>query len=291
MSRCEIPDNKSEFNTVDVSRMRSCLDELIDSLGTNLDSFADSPVHGRIYPASSIDYIQGRGLTQSGSSPSYWGGIWSLTCCKHDMRQEHFFDYFEERETGVLRPTEPLIVFTCAGKVGSDRPEWADTERRWLTSVALVTHAFRGMDDYGEFLLQHEEEAWRSRISTQTEGQSTDWANEHGDCHAVVQEGEVTGVGSPPLDHDHVSNSGTSECGCHVTIDPEHDHMYQDDNSPSNLKFVSAPGYWISWSEPEFYWTVGNSRNRFGGGKNKLAYTRSEQLESDTVLSELKGVV
>ncbi|QSG02796.1 hypothetical protein [Natranaeroarchaeum sulfidigenes] len=291
MSRREIPSNNPNLDSIEVQELRKQLNKLIKSLGKNRDNFKSEPVHGRIYPADSIDYTEQSGLTQTGSSPSYWGGLWSLTCCKHDMRQEHFFDYFEEREAGVLRPTEPLFIFTCAGKMGSDRPKWADTKRRWLSSVALVTHAFRGMDDYGEFLLDRREEIWRPRISTQSGEKSNKWAIEHGDCHAIIGDNEVEEVGSPFPDHDHVSTSGTSSCGCSETIDPDHDHTYHDDNDPSSLKFVSTPGYWISWSEPEFYWTVGNSPDIYGGGQDKLAYSRGKNLETTTVLSQLKGVV
>ena len=92
------------------------LDGLVQNLNGELDSFETSPVNGRIYPASSINYTRDKGHEQTASSPAYGGGFWSLACCKHDMRKEHYFDYFEERESGVLRPTQPLFIFTTAGK-------------------------------------------------------------------------------------------------------------------------------------------------------------------------------
>jgi hypothetical protein len=205
------------------------------------------------------------------------------------MRQERFFDYFKEVEPGVLRPTQPLFIFTCAGKTDSDTPDWAAERRRWLTSVALVTHAFRGMDDYGRFLLEQDEAAWKSRITTQGSSEETAWARKKGDCHAIVEDGEVVGVDSPYPEHDHISSSGTTSCGCSTTVNPEYDHVYHEDNDTSILKFASTSDYWMSWSEPQFYWTVGNGPDYVGGGQGTIAYDDSGT--QDTVLSDLRSVL
>lgn len=51
------------------------LDELIENLDKELDSFDKTPVNGRIYPASSINYTRDDGHVQTASSPSYWGDL------------------------------------------------------------------------------------------------------------------------------------------------------------------------------------------------------------------------
>jgi len=286
-----IPRHRNETNSSSIEDLRSRLEQLVEEFADERGNFNISPVNGRIYPADSIDYCNDSGLVQGGSSPSYWGSLWSLTCCKHKMRQEHFFDYFEEVEPGVLRPTQPLFIFTCAGKMNSDTPERTTKQRRWLTSVALVTHAFRGMDDYGRFLLQQDEAAWKNRITTQDSSEEVAWARKKGDCHAIIEDGEVVGVDSPYPEHDHVSSSGTSSCGCNTTVNREYDHIYHEDNDTSLLKFASTSDYWMSWSEPQFYWTVGNSPDAWGGGQGKRAYRNSDESQDGSILSELRSVL
>lgn len=286
-----IPERGKPIQSSSIEDLRSQLRQLVEEFAEERSDFETSPVNGRIYPADSIDYRNDSGLVQGGSSPSYWGGLWSLTCCKHKMRQEHFFDYFEEVESGVLRPTQPLFVFTCAGKMDSDTPDWAAERRRWLTSVALVTHAFREMDDYGRFLLEQDEAAWKDRITTQDSSEEAAWARKKGDCHAIVEDSEVVGVDSPYPEHDHVSSSGTTSCGCSTSVNPEHDHVYHEDNDTSILKFASRPDYWMSWSEPQFYWTVGNGPDAWGGGQGKRAYRDPGESQDGTILSELRSVL
>lgn len=287
-----VPDHGLDSHFADRTALQEQLEHLVDKLAAELPGFEKRPVHGRIYPADSIKYRTEHELIQTTSSPSYWGSVWSLTCCKHDMRQEHFYDFFREDAPGVLQPTEPLFVFTSAAISGSDRPDWAAERRRWLASVALVTHAFKGMDDYGRFLLNKGEEAWKPRITTQEKAEASDWAIRHGDCHAIVDGGEIQGVDAPHPDHDHVSSSGTVACGCNERIDAEYTHAYHDDNDRSFLKFVSTSEYWLSWSRPEFYWTQGQSRARWGGGRPKRAYRPERKTwQDDTVLAELQEVV
>lgn len=265
------------------------MEEMVAELGMEIDGFSRQPVHGRIYPAVTVAYRKGRGLVQTGTSPGYWGDVWSLTCCKHDMREEKFYDYFEETEPGVFKPTEPLIVFTTSGKSKSESPDWAQTSRRWVASVALVTHAFRGMEDYGRFLMEQDEKAWGPRMSTYTEAEGSDWAKKYGDCHAIIEDGGIAGDGSPFPEHDHVSGSGTTSCGCTTEVDPDSYHVYQEDNDRSYLKFASTPKYWISWSEPDFYWN-GKGRSRYGGGRPAQAYDPTGKSSNGTILSDLREV-
>lgn len=203
------------------------------------------------------------------------------------MRQEHFFDYFEEQESGVLRPTQPLVVFTTAGKMGSERLVGTESKSRWLVSAALVTHAFRDMDDYGRFLLDQEESVWKPRVSTDPDGDS-EWARKYGDCHAIVEDGEVVGTDAPYPEHDHVSSSGTSSCGCSERVNEEYDHVYHEDNDPTRLKFVSTPQYWISWNEPAFYWTVGNGPDRYGGGQGTRTFSDDRNVGTNTIVDSLQ---
>lgn len=289
--RRPIPERGYDSAFSDVAHLQNRLEELIENFAEERSNFDPSLVHGRIYTASSINYDTDSNLVQTASSPSYWGGLWSLTCCKHDMRQKHFFNRcFEEAESGVLRPTEPLLIFTCAGKTGSDKPSWSEHRRRWLTSVALVTHAFRGMDDYGRFLLAQGEDTWKDRISTQ-DVSKLDWARRYGDCHAIVEDKDVTGVGAPAPEHDHASSSGVNSGGCTSTVDPEYDHVFHDDNDRHHLKLASVSEYWLSWSEPQFYWIKSNGRSRYGGGQGKRAFRRQGRSQQGTILSELRGAI
>lgn len=283
----KIPDHRPGETITTQKELVDHLDGLVENLNSELDSFEKSPVNGRIYPASSINYTQDNGHVQTASSPAYWGGIWSLACCKHDMRQEHFFDYFEEHESGVLRPTQPLFIFTTAGKGGSEQPEGAETNHRWLVSVAMVTHAFRDMEDYGQFLLDHEESAWKPRISTDPDNEST-WARKYGDCHAVIEDREAIGTDAPYPEHDHVSDSGTSACGCSETVNREYDHVYHEDLDPKRLKFVSTSPYWVSWNEPTLYWTVGNGPDRYGGGQETRAYDDDRSVGTNTIVDSIQ---
>ncbi len=286
-----VPEHGYTTQSSSIENLRTQLEQLVEQVANDRNNLEMAPVNGRIYPADSIDYCNNSGLVQGGSSPSYWGGLWSLTCCKHKMRQEHFFDYFEEVDLGVLQPTQPLFVFTCAGKMGSDTPEWAADRRRWLTSVALITHAFKRMDDYGQFLLKQDEAAWKDRITTQDSSEDTAWARKKGDCHAIIDDEEVVGFDSPYPEHDHVSSSGTTSCGCSTAVNPEYGHVYHEDNDTSLLKFASTSDYWIGWSEPQFYWTVGNGPDAWGGGQGKRAYRDSDKSQDGTILSELRSVL
>lgn len=284
----QIPNHGQEEVITTREELVEHLDGLVENLDSELEPFEKSPVNGRIYPASSINYTRDSGHVQTASSPAYGGGFWSLACCKHDMRQEHFFDYFEEHESGVLRPTQPLFIFTTAGKGGSDKPKGAETKHRWLVNVALVTHAFRDMEDYGRFLIEQEESVWKPRISTDPDDDSA-WARKYGDCHAVVEDGEVVGTDAPYPEHDHVSGSGTSSCGCSETVNQEYDHVYHEDLNPNRLKFVSTPANWVSWNEPALYWTLGNGPDRYGGGQGTRAY--DDDRSGDTIVDSLQEIV
>ena len=60
---------------------------------------------------------------------------------------------------------------------------------------------------------------------------------------------------------------------------------------PEYLKFVSCPGYWLSWSEPSFYRRE-KRRSRWGGGQDKIAFDYDGIRASDgTVLGELSEVI
>lgn len=252
-----------------------------------LDSFDTRPIYGRIYTASSITYDSERGLVQGGSSPGFWGGVWSLTCCKHDMRKAKYFSYFREIEAGMLRPTKPLFVFTAAAVTGSDAPPGAD-RRRWLASVALVTHAFETMEDYGRFLFDQQDNAWRDRFTALGPERGSEWGRNYGDCHATLEDDEVLEADAPYHSHDHVSSSGTTSCGCNTRINPEYGHVYQEDKDPDRLKIVSTDGHWLSWSDPRFYYANRTSRDRFGHGRGTKAFDPKSDFQDGTILGEIQ---
>jgi hypothetical protein len=63
------------------------------------------------------------------------------------------------------------------------------------------------MDDYGNFLMEQNEEIWKPRLSTRSDAKKSDWARKYGDCHAIIEGEEAVDVGAPYPEHDHVSSS------------------------------------------------------------------------------------
>lgn len=288
----KLPSKNSVLEQHDLEGLRDCLVSFINDFSKEIMEFDREPVHGRIYPASSIEYQSGKGLVQRTSSPGYWGDVWSLTCCKHDMRKSKFYsEYMREIADGVYRPSEPLLIYTTASITGSDPlTDWEEGRKQWLASVALVTYAFEGMEAYGEYLIEQDEQAWRDRITTQDARSAPEWALQHGDCHAEIDDGEIVGTGTPYHGHDHVGDTVSDDCGTRVPGDGWH-AFEQLDNKREYLKFVSCPGYWLSWSEPSYY-RRGSRRSRWGGGQDKIAFDYDDLSQGDgTVLGELSEVI
>jgi hypothetical protein len=236
--------------------MGRCIERYEDQVGE-----FESPVpHGRVYIARTIRYRSGEGLVQTGSAPSFFGGLWSLATCKKGMRGEpegsnspnpnHPFQrlFHDPDENGVRRPKRPVFILPSSSRSqsGNDKRTGADSHRNWLTSVAMVTHGFDRMKDYGRYLRSaHDGEAVANRLTHVSD--RTKIAEKRGDCH-IDDDGNVR---YPPGNHQHGDDSGESKCRCDTISggpDP-YDHV---DNSENHVKCVSESDYWLGWTEPTF---------------------------------------
>ena len=147
----------------DAEGLKGWMEQTID--GAPID-FDNDNFDCRRYIASSI-YCKSTGNGpipyQTGCSPNYFGGLWSLACCKHDMRGNWKVknDVFGWTETkgDVLEPKHPFFVFTYSKQSNG---------HQYLASLALVTRGFKSMEAYGEYLLDRGEdtEAARSRYES-----------------------------------------------------------------------------------------------------------------------------
>lgn len=276
----------SEVTTKD--QLRDWMEQRITDFEEESGSFDSREAAARLYAATSIQYQNGKGLVQCGSTPCYFGGLWSFVCCKWPMRKSQpFHNHFREADDGTLRPRQPLFIVTCAGASVGDSPSWWDDGReRWVASVALVTRAFYGMDEYGEYLLDnYDESVWRHRMSQGENPPSH--AVEHGDCHALIEDGEVVGVGNPPstqyFSHDHATTASDAGCGCGTPA--ESDPLDHKDNDPERLKCIAEPGYWVAWKQPQLFDPT-RTRRQYGGGELMRAFDGPD--EAKTVLDILE---
>ena len=254
-------------------QLRDWMTRRINDYETEYGSFNKQEAAARLYAATSVQYLDGIGLVQRGSTPCYFGGLYSFVCCKWPMRKSQpFHDHFEEVDDGTLRPRQPLFIVTCAGSSVGESPSWYNGRERWVASVALVTRGFYGMDDYGQYLLDnYDESVWRHRMSRGEHPPSH--AVEHGDCHAIIEDGEVVGVGLPPskqyFSHDHAEDPTNMGCGCGTPA--VSDPLEHKDNDPNRIKCIAEPGYWTAWKEPQLFDPT-RKRRRYGGGGMMRAF-------------------
>lgn len=217
--------------------------------GTELE-FEEENWKGRLYVtnSSSISYNEEQNsLVQGASSPSYFGGLWSLACCKKDMRGSNpFTSNFQEVSEGHYKPAKPVFIFTI-----SSISHYPGTNRRgqWLASVALVTDGFYEVEKYGQYLLDNHEGAVVENRITRRGKDSEHIGARKGDCH-IDHKGTP---GAPSPKHDH---AGGYSCGC------VEDNGFKKDLDESHLKLVSEPQYWVAWETPRFETTdtIGSSR-------------------------------
>ena len=214
------------------------------------ENFDPTEMAGRPYIARTIKYRSGDGgdergtgsFYQTGCSPNYAGDLWTLACCKHDMRQSSSFrDNFElaGEDTGMRIPNRPVFVFVVASKDGSDA--------QYLASVSLVTQAFERMTAYGAHLQEHETQFGHAANRRST-GTDDDWAAEFGDCHVDLENTMV----SPPPSHPHyTATDGLNSCTC-TSSGAGNDPERHDDNRSDHYKCISDPGYWLAYDEPTF---------------------------------------
>lgn len=239
--------------------LRNWAENRIDEYQEKEHEFEDTTPRGRIYIARTIQYTSDHGLVQTGSAPNYFGGMWSLTTCKKGMRGEsdnsdspnpkHPFKrlFMEPDEEGIRRPKYPVFILSLSSRNQAHaKPERADSHRNWLASLAMVTHGFDRMMDYGQYLLEnHEGDRVNNRL-THASGRP-DVAENRGDCH-VDENGDVY---YPPVDHQHGDGDADASCGCNTGVQTRdaHEHI---DNSQNHVKSLSEPGYWLGWTEPQY---------------------------------------
>lgn len=173
---CKPLKNVGFYSLKGISVVPQTLFELETWLGEDWD--------GKIYVAKTISW-NGREFHQSGCSPNYMAGWWSLACCKHQMRagfpfQKKVFDY-----------KKPTYIFTLAKQSVPKQPQS-------LVSVARITNHFKTMKEYASFLRTKGNKLLSSRLSRESSNDGMlGWR--FGDCHA-----DFAGkVGHPHKGHVH----------------------------------------------------------------------------------------
>ena len=185
---------------------------------------------GKMYVARTIYWDSGKSqFRQTGCSPNYQAGWWSLACCKHDMRTARPF------RAEALDLSIPTYVFT----LGSLDPKLGQS----LVSAAQVTeHSFETMNEYAQFLLKTDDQAFISSRLTRVLQNDGLLGWRFGDCHAD-KAGEV---GEPDAGHVH------------------HDirKSWEEDNDGKHLILVS--NRFLLWREPVFVATETQKQSRYG---------------------------
>ncbi len=184
---------------------------------------------GKMYVARTIYWDSDRNeFLQTGCSPNYQAGWWSLACCKHDMREARPF------RAEAIDLSIPTYVFTLASldsNVGQT-----------LVSIAQVTkHFFNTMQEYAQFLLETRNRALISSRLTRVRQDDGLLGWRFGDCHEDMS-GEV---GEP--------NSG------HVHHVPE---WWKADVDGKHLILVSDR--FLLWPEPVFVAAKTQKQSRYG---------------------------
>jgi hypothetical protein len=239
-----------------VENLRGWMQKCIETYGKNGGSFEDTTPRGRVYIAETIQYQAQRGLAQTGSAPNFFEGIWSLATCKKSMRRASSFQQLFEApdDDGIRRPKYPVFIFACSSRnKAHDRPKGAESNRNWLASVAMVTHGFDRMEDYGRYLLETQDGSTVTKRLTHTSGRPEVAAN-RGDCH-VDEEGQIH---YPPNSHQHGESESNCSCSGQSANRAPDEHI---DNSEGHIKCVAEPGYWLGWTEPKFALTADEELN------------------------------
>lgn len=212
-------------------------------------TFDPAKIGGIQYVSKTLSYDLTEGFVQRGNGPNYFGGLYTLATCRHDIRGTtertggwNFDEHFESigGNTDLWLPKYPVLVVNSTGKISDGHQRG-----RWVASIAFVTHAFRTMEGYADFLLSKYGGETVTHRLTRAED-APEKAIEHGDCHANYR--RVTG--GPPDGHPH--HEGTEKtCGC----DPGDDKLHRD-NDDDHLKVLSMEDFWLSFDEPVFENTI-----------------------------------
>lgn len=200
----------------------SALKNWLDKLGKDWD--------GKIYIATSI-FLKNDEFRQSGCSPNYMAGWWSLACCKHKMLASCSF------KEKVL-DQKPTYIFTLAKN--SDG-------KHWLVSVARITNPFETMKKYADFLRTKGKKLLSSRLSREfQEDGMRGWR--FGDCHA----NSAGKIGRPYKEHVHAKGDGWKD-DCPET-------------NPKQRHLIVVSDDYIVWRKPTFK-VRNKARNVFRGPK------------------------
>ena len=228
-------------------------------------TFDPSKIAGIQYVSGTLSYDPSEGFSQRGNGPNYFGGLYTLATCRHDIRgtaeraggwdfDEHFSPV--GGGTDLWLPKYPVLVVNSTGTTDNGH-----RKGRWVPSVAFVTHAFRTMEGYADHLRSEYSGQTVTHRLTRAE-KATDEAIKHGDCHANNQ-GET---GGPPKGHPHHEGI-ESTCGC-----GSGDAKLHPDNEKDHLKVLSMEDFWLSFDEPVFENTVG------GRGHGKIESWEFENI-------------
>jgi|GEM_PF-2067549 len=189
---------------------------------------------GKLYVASTIiwdsDSAQFR---QYGCSPNYRGGLWTLACCKHDMRTGKPF------RAKALDQSIPTYVFTLAKmdpRVGQS-----------LVSVARIDDGFETMDEYSQFL-EGQKRVLQAAKLTRTRREDGLFGWRFGDCHADAN----FQVGRPDCDHVHADEA-----------------QWKRDCNGKHMILISTK--FIVWDRPVFSVRETEGQSRFGRNMEKGA--------------------
>lgn len=241
-----------------IQGLRSWIERKISEVPVEFDTEA---VDCYRYVASTIKFRGGGDSVegyQTGCSPNYFGGLWSLACCKHDMRRSskvknRIFGWDGTSED-ELSPSRPMFIFTYGEKFRG---------HQYLASVALVTHGFKTMEAYGEYLQSRSVPDFAAKARITSQMNTTTEADQFGDCHY--------GEYYPSEDHPHTSESPPCSCGSRGRSTS----AFEDDLSHDHVICVSEPGFWITWEDPAFETRSGSKgQNRWGRP------IRSEEFDS-----------
>lgn len=184
---------------------------------------------GKMYVASTIYWdSDAHEFRQTGCSPNYQAGWWSLACCKHDMRTAR---PFRDKAIDLSIPTYVFTLGRLDAHIGQP-----------LVSVAQVTeHSFETMHDYAEFLRMRQDRVLASSRLTRARRNDGLLGWRFGDCHA-----DMSGnVGEPYPRHVH-----------------HRDESWERDINSKHMILVSDR--FLLWREPKFVAAKTQKRSRYG---------------------------
>lgn len=189
---------------------------------------------GKLYVASTIEWNdEANQFRQSGCSPNYYGGGWTLACCKHDMRSGEPF------RAAAVDLSIPTYVFTLARK--------GPIAGQPLVSVARIDRTFETMEDYATFLRSCGRTLRASRLTRcHRDDGLLGWR--FGDCHAN-DDGDV---GEP---------------------DPGHVHHWVEDwkRDTNGEHLILFSEQFILWERPLFAAQQTERQSRFGRNMDSKA--------------------